>query len=319
MPPAPVRPIVVLSNRRRKNLSTHIVAGVAKRLSFFILPIVLCALSAPRLEAHGTHTDLMALVDAELAKQPENGELWYKRALLDFEHEDWAETLLDLENAEQFAPDKFPTLWFKGQVQDAEGKSAEAKATLDTFLEKSPTHWGGLASRARVETKLGLHEKALADFRAALANHPQAEPDLVQEVAQALADNGLDGEAVQVLEAGLGRLGPIPSLQLRTIAIETNAGRYDAALARVELIVKTAPRPEPWMVRRASLLAEAGRLPESRSAWQLLVDHLQNLPASERESHAMTLLSEQARQALVVLAAPSPSSPFSKLPARKTP
>jgi hypothetical protein len=71
---------------------------------------------------------------------------------------------------------------------------------------------------------------------------------------------------------------------------------------------QSAPRPEPWMARRASILAQAGRIEESRAAWQALVDHLSALPNLERGSHAMSTLMEQAKQALAALANP-PAAP----------
>ena len=113
---------------------------------------------------------------------------------------------------------------------------------------------------------------------------------------------GLAGEAVQVLAAGIEKLGPIPSLALRAMEVEIATKNFDAALTRVEALRKSAPRPEPWMARRASVLAQAGRIEDSRAAWQALVEHLAALPNLERGSHAMSKLAEDARQALASLA-----------------
>ena len=251
--------------------------------------------------AHGTHSRLLAHVDAALAKQPENGGLWYRRAQLDFEHEDLAESLLDLEKTAQFAPGQFPVLWLKGRVLDAAGNYEEALSALDAFIAGAPKHWGALASRARVEGKLGRNEDAVDDFKSALANHPDAGPDLIQEVAEALAAHGLTDESVRVLENGLARLSRISSLQIKLIEIEMSAARYDSALARLNDFQQSAPRPEPWMAKRAGLLAGAGRFAESRAAWQSVISHLRQLPDGERNSHAMTLLDEQAHEALLIL------------------
>ncbi|QUE51686.1 tetratricopeptide repeat protein [Luteolibacter ambystomatis] len=277
-----------------------------------MMVIVLCGGSLAGVShAHGTHSDLMKLVDDQLAREPRNGELWYRRAELDLEHGDWAETLRDLEKTEECAPGKFPVLWVKGQVLDAENKPEEAKGVLDTFLSGNPTHWAALASRARVETKLGLHEKAVLDYTAALANNREAEPDLVQETAACLAANGHDDEAIRVLEAGLKRLGAIPSLQIKVIEVEVNARRYDAALARVAMIEKSAPRPEPWMVQRAGILIRAERPREARATWESLLSHLQSLPDAERGSHAMSVFARQARTAIASLdSSTARSNPF---------
>ena len=293
------------------SLLRRLLPSAASILRRVAVPSLLVVFSS-QLPAHGTHSELMAQVDAELEIQPDNGELWYRRALIEFEHEDWSGTASDLEKAERFAPGMFPVLWWKGQLLDKQERPEEAKAALDTFLAATPDHWGALASRARVEAKLGLDEQSLTDFRVSLASNPAAEPDLVQEVARALADHRLTDEAVQVLEAGLTRLGSPPSLQLEIVGIEVDAGRYDSALARVDTLQRTAPRPEPWMVKRAGILAEAGRLSQSRAAWQSLIAHLNALPPAERDSHAMMLLSEKAHQALAAMAS-SPALSWNSL------
>ena len=84
--------------------------------------------------------------------------------------------------------------------------------------------------------------------------------------------------------------------------MEIAAAQFDAALRRVDVARSTAARPEPWMVKRASILAQAGRLDESRAAWREIIAHLAALPDHERTSHAMSIIAEQARVALASLA-----------------
>jgi hypothetical protein len=55
------------------------------------------------------------------------------------------------------------------------------------------------------------------------------------------------------------------------------------------------------MAKRASILAQAGRIPESKAAWQALADHLNALPNLERGSHAMSKLAQDAKLALASL------------------
>jgi predicted Zn-dependent protease len=295
-------------------ISTASVSGNSNLRAMFLrvlAPAILLAAAFPHASAHGTHSSLMALLDERLAKQPENGRLWFQRALLQFEHDDWAAASQDLAKAELLAPGEFPVRWWQGKILDQEGKPQQAKVVLDAFLTKSPDHSGALASRARVETKLGLHKEALDDFRAALANQPDAGPDLIQETAQALATQGNTDESIRVLETGSARLGNVPSLQLSILEIEVNAGRFESALARLKQLEQSAPRPEPWMEKRASILAEAGRPGESNAAWRALIAHLNALPAAERSSHSMTLLSERARQAVAALASSTtPAKPL---------
>lgn len=257
------------------------------------------------LGAHGTHGQLIEVVNRKLESSPTDANLWYQRGFLNLEHEDAAQAIEDLEKAERLAPGKLPTFWLKGRALELSGKFPEARAALDVHLLRCPDHAAGYASRARVLVKLGARDEALADYRTALVKSPDAEPDLVHEAAVALNVSGHCDEALQVLDAGLKRLGQIPSLTLEALEIEVKAGRYDSALARVETLQKSAPRAEPWMAKRAELLGQAGRLEESRAAWQALVAHLANLPNLERGSHAMSLLAEQACHALRSAAKPT--------------
>ncbi|MEO5712282.1 MAG: tetratricopeptide repeat protein, partial [Luteolibacter sp.] len=186
----------------------------------------------------------------------------------------------------------------KGQALELSGRLTEARSSIDEHIIRFPDHGRGYSSRARVLLKLGLQEEALADYRTALSKTPDAEPDLVQEAAMAMAAAGHDEEAIALLDSGLKRLGEIPSLMLKALEFEVKAGRFDSALSRAEAMKKSAPRPEPWMAKRAELLAQAGRNEESRSDWQALAVHLENLPNLERGSNSMSLLMEQAKNIL---------------------
>ena|GEM_PF-847394 len=258
---------------------------------------LLCLLPAVS-TAHGTHGQLMEVVNRKIETSPDDANLWYQRGFLNLEHEDPDQALADLEKAESLAPGKLPTLLLKGQALELSGKLPEARSSLDAHILRFPDHGRGYSSRARVLLKLGMREEALVDYRTALSKTPDAEPDLVQEAATALAASDHDDEALAVLESGLKRLGEIPSLMLKALEFELKSGRFESALCRVEAMKKSAPRPEPWMAKRAKLLDKAGRADESRAAWQALAIHLENLPNLERGSNSMSLLAEQAHKAL---------------------
>lgn len=257
----------------------------------------------------------MAKVDERLTEKPEDGGLWFKRAVLEFEHEDYAAAAVDFTKAEQFAPGEYPVLWWQGRILELQGKLPEGKAAMDRHLEKSPNHWEALASRARIQMKLEANTEALSDFRSALANCPDVKPDLIQEVAQALASNDRVDEAVAVLEAGMEKVGQIPSLQFKLLEIEVEADRFDKALFRLDAIESSASRKEPWMEKRAVILALAGSIAQSQAAWRALIGHLKSLPPAERDSRAMTLLAERAHQALAAtpVSTSPPASPFTNL------
>ncbi len=192
---------------------------------------------------------------------------------------------------------------------------AAALAVLNDLLTAHADQPSGLLQRARVSNHLKQEEQCLSDYRRTLEKTPHPEPDLFNEAAEALMSYGHGEEAVQVLQRGLQTVGAVPSLVLKAMEIETAAGHFDAALSLIDAMQQAAPRPEPWMAKRAHLLAQAGRHEESRVAWRALATHLSALPDMERGSRAMSKLSGQAQNALLaVQPAPSAVTPAADLP-----
>lgn len=216
--------------------------------------------------------------------------------------------LLDLDAAERLAPGKYPVDLARGQAWMAGEKLPQARRALDAFIASHPEVAEGFSTRARLMMKAGDPKTAAGDFKQALAKTASPEPDLYIGFADALVASKQPEQAVRELDAGLKKLGAIPSLADKALEIELSLGSFDAALTRVADMRGSAPRAEPWMAKRASILAQAGRIDESRTAWLDLRDHLLALPENERGSHAMGVLLEEARNSLESLSHSSPAA-----------
>jgi len=222
----------------------------------------------------------------------------FELANLHAQHGDTALALKDLDKVEALAPGKFPTDLIRGEAYFVARDFAKAKQALDRQLVSHPETARAWLLRARTERELGQPTASFADYREALKRTTSTEPDIVQELADALAAAGKKAEAVEVLNEGIQKLGQIPSLILRALDLEIELKKFDAALRRIEQARADAPRPEPWIARRATALAQAGRGEESRAAWKALIDRLDSLPDNERTSRAMSKLRDEAREAL---------------------
>ena len=203
-----------------------------------------------------------------------------------------------LARAEELAPGKFPVDLMRGRIHLGAKRPEQAFEALDRFLKEQPGNSMALIYRARAFALLGKGEESLADYRAALALATNPEPDHFQEAAEALASRDHKDEAVRVLGDGMTKLGPVPSLVLKAMELEIATGKFDGALLRVDVMRISAPRPEPWMAKRAEILDLAGRRAEALAAWQALVAHIAALPNLQRGSHSMSTLAEQAQNAL---------------------
>lgn len=257
---------------------------------------------------HGAYIERVARLMVALEQHPDDAALYLELADTRCEHEEWQLALEELDRADRLAPGKFPTDFFRGKAYLVGGKPAEARKALDRAIVREPANPSALTLRARAWAALGKSEESLTDYRAAWRTTAQPEPDLVQEVSDALMAQGHTEESLDILVVGMKKTGAVPGLVQLALDRERALGRFEDALARIDSLQRTAPRPEPWMAQRAALLAKAGRIADARAAWQALSDHLAALPNLERGSHAMSLLAEQARTALAALSLSAPTA-----------
>jgi tetratricopeptide (TPR) repeat protein len=138
----------------------------------------------------------------------------------------------------------------------------------------------GWLERARAQVRLGEPLAADRDYRTAMARFGEPGPDIVLEHADALlaAGEAQRAQALQVVESGISRLGPLLTLELKAADIELSLGQYDAALRRFEQLASLSPRKERWHLMRGDTLSRAGRPQEARAAYLAAMASLDSLP-----------------------------------------
>jgi tetratricopeptide (TPR) repeat protein len=265
---------------------------------FAAVALLLLLFQAAQTFGHGGFHERIEYLTKALEQTPSDAVLRFELAKLHGVHGDVDLALQNLDKVDALAPGKFPTDLSRGEAFLGARDFAKAKEALDRQLVSHPETTRAWLLRARAERELGQQAASFADYREALKRTSSAEPDLVQEVADALAAAGNKEQAVQVLSAAIERLGKIPSLVLRAVDLDIEMKNFDSALRRIEQARQEAPRPEPWMAHRAEVLARAGRTEDARAAWKELLTRLGSLPDDERSSHAMTQLTQKARDAL---------------------
>jgi tetratricopeptide (TPR) repeat protein len=243
-------------------------------------------------------------VTARIKRTPRDATLYLKRGELYRIHRDWKRAAADYDRAARLQP----TLSFvdlaRGKMFFEAGRAQFAKAPLDRFLNKNPKHLEGLVTRGRILLKIGRRAEAAADFSDAISLTPTPPPELFIERAEALAGTSESGnrddiaEALRGLDDGLGKLGPLVTLQLCAVNLELRRKNFDAALARLETIAAQSPRKETWLVKRGEILLLAGRKPEAREAFASALTALESLPRQRRQTRAVAELEARLRATL---------------------
>ncbi len=269
-----------------------------------VLAGVFCAILAAGTYAHdGIHERLRAAT-REIDSSPCDASLYVKRAELYREHGQLDQALQDLERAHELNENDNSIDLVRGRVLHDLQCYKLAQEALDRFLARNPQHIGAHQVRARVFEALGEFRAAVREWTKAIQLSNPPTPD--QYVARAKATSKLGGdqvaEALRGLEAGMKRLGSVTSLHVCALDLEVQAGKFDAALARIDELLEHSARKDSWLAKKGDILADAGRKPAARAAYKAALEAISRLRPKRRLTESTQQLSLHIRTRLVELA-----------------
>jgi len=273
--------------------------------------LLLCA--AP-LAAHERTSVTIADLDRRIAARPLDAGLRMQRGEMHRMAGDRDRARRDYELSLRLDPGLTAVHLCEGRLWMDEGLPARALPALDRYIASHPADPAGRMVRARALALLGRHADAAAEFARVIALEDSAkrlpQPDLYLESARALiaADGGNRPAALELLEDGLRRLSRPVALEVEALAIEQSLGRTDAALARLDRLLGAAARKESFLVRRAEILEQAGRLAEAERSWREASSALDRLPESRRNSPALVAMKQTVAAALKRLPLQAPAA-----------
>lgn len=263
-----------------------------------------------KLSGHGAYHDVVAGLQERLLAMPDDTLLRLQLATAHVEHGEWQACLEEVSKIEALAPGLHPTGSLSGRALAGLGRFEEAVPLLDAHLATHPGDPVAHVARARIRLKQGHFEPGIEDYRAALRSPAKA--DLYVETCEALRRNGNTREALAVAGEGVARCDADPAILVCAVECADELGEVDAAISWLDRLQQVWPRPEPWMQRKAEILAKAGRREESAAAWRALYDHLIALPNLERSRPFLAETLASCRRALgieapaAVVAPPAP-------------
>jgi tetratricopeptide (TPR) repeat protein len=226
-----------------------------------LLRVVLClsCLTATHWAcAHPNLDEAITRITALIAESPGNAELFLRRAELLAVHGDSAAAEIDFNTDTRLDPGMPHLARLHGWFLLTSGRAADAVAQFDQALRLDSSDADAWVLRARARAQLGQTGPAIADYTQAIALLREPRPELFLERADAYPDP-LD--ALRSLDAAMTRIGPVLTLQLRAIELETRLGRGSAALNRLDAIIARSENTEIWTERRAELLAKLNPIP----------------------------------------------------------
>ena len=274
-----------------------------QRRTIALAACFLLALAPIQLLGHPEFEEQIALLTLALQKEPANVNLWLHRSDLQRQHRQFDLALADLDQAARLRPGWATLSLARARTLFDAERTRDALAATEAFLKSEPDHAEGLLLQARCLSRLGQMDKAAAAYTSALKRFAEPSPDLFLERARLQAALGRLQGAVEGLDEGISRLGPVPALELSTIEYERQRGDFDAAFSRAGSLVLRAGVKEPALALRAELLEQTGRFVEARDTFQQLVRRIDAYPANRRTIEATLQLQRRAQEGSARVAA----------------
>lgn len=271
--------------------------GHPTRRPRWALALLLAAVLAGPLGAHGDDQRVLELLTAELARAPD-ADLYLRRGELHRHLRDWERAEADYAAAARLAPELALVAYFRARARLEAGDPAGALPAIDRFLAAEPGSPEGWFLRAEIHAAAGRTAAAAVDCARGIEQAPEPRPEHYLRHARLLAGGGDRPAALAALDAGLARLGPVVSLVEQALTLELERGAPDAALRRIDAALAAAPRREGWLYRRGEVLERAGRSAEAHTAYAEGLAALQALPERLRDTVPMEKLELELRRAL---------------------
>jgi tetratricopeptide (TPR) repeat protein len=258
--------------------------------------VVLIAVAAIAVRAHpGLHHDISE-ASAAIEREPLRADPYVERAYLERLDEEYDAALADLDQAAKLDPANLRVAAELGMTFSALGRNAEADAQLSRVLRHGGTGVA-FAQRAEVRERLGRMKDAVADYTSAIALRPDIEYYVARGALQESIGD-LAGAAAGYRDART-KLGEAVTLDLALIRVETARGHYAQALGLVNEQLARASVKTDWYLRRADVLAAAGRTNEARADRQTALREAD--AAVEKTGSGMQLYARARAQAALGL------------------
>jgi tetratricopeptide (TPR) repeat protein len=257
--------------------------------------------------AHDEPTLDLAKLDAqidELAHRPEAATLLLDKADVLRRLGRFPEALATLERVDRALPPPAVDL-VAAKVLVESGQKTAALARLDRAVTEAPRDANARFARGHLLLRMGRADRAAQDFAHVVrAKGASARPDDHLLLVRALRAADHLAAAQAALTRARAAFGPIVTIELEAIDLLRERRRFDEALAHVDELVARSARPEPWLLRRAELLAEAGRNAPARRAFVAVEQAVAERLADGRSSPALREIEAAARAGLARLGEP---------------
>jgi tetratricopeptide (TPR) repeat protein len=239
-------------------------------------------------------------ISARIALAPGNGALLLRRAAVHGRGGDIDSALADLDLAAKL-PGGGAVADLRAGLMLMEAQRYEAAVEkFDRVVSAEPRSVAARREKAKALFCLGRRAEAAAIFEALFGEADGIEPQTYLDYAELLS-GALSADAraaIEVLDRGMRRLGPVPSLTTLAVDLEERLGRYGAALRHLDAAIASASRKDWWWRRKGEILERAGRRCQAASAFRAAMASIATLHPDVQRTPAFVRASAELAASL---------------------
>ena len=247
--------------------------------------------------AHLPWDDQLDVLAEQIREEPLNASLYVRRADLKKELGDIQGAVIDFDRASEINPNLDLVDFGRGLLYLEVEDPQMARFYLDRFLDRRPDHPKALLASARALRQLGEYDLAADRYERAIDGFDIVKPEFYVELAETLVGAGNHAAAVESLDEGVRRFGPLTSLQIRAIDILADQGKTQKALNRLDRLTTTSPQTAKWMLRKGEILESAGRWVEAEAAFGKAKSELDTQMNGSRKNRSLVALEKELKSA----------------------
>lgn len=193
---------------------------------------------------------MMDVYNQELTSNPENYEVYFRRANEYYKFDQYLRALSDVDNALKYAPEsnsdmKFQCYLLRGQIYQMLGKHKEALDDFTNALKYDPTSVMALYQKANSEYELGMYAEAKTDYNRMRANNGRSAEALTGLARVAIKENNL-GLASEYMDDAVAMMPAESDIYVRRSSVRRQLGNNTGAVDDLLMAISTDNNPKAF-------------------------------------------------------------------------
>lgn len=177
---------------------------------------------------------MLGVYDKELEANPQNADIYFRRANEYYKFNQYLRALADVEKALEFTPEsdkdmRFQELMLRADIYQMQGKHSEALADFTAALKIDPTSFLALYQKSNEEYELGEYAAAKAGYTRMRAINPRSPEALTGLARVAVKENNI-GLASEYMDAAVDMMSADSDIYIRRASVRRMQGNITGAV-----------------------------------------------------------------------------------------